>query len=111
MSPDGWSVVHQVAWRGAVEAAQVLVAHGADVNMKPESPHAAPALHGAVEDGGPAITRFLLDHRADPNAADAYGNTPLHSVVGGNLPTSPDARRPTRSGDEERDDCGSQLRR
>jgi len=42
------------------------------------------ALILACKNGDPKIVAELLQHRADPNAADNYGNTPLHWAIGEN---------------------------
>ncbi|MCB1887501.1 MAG: ankyrin repeat domain-containing protein [Rhodocyclaceae bacterium] len=40
------------------------------------------ALHHAAQRGDSAMAAMLLDAGADPNAADAEGNTPLHLLAG-----------------------------
>jgi ankyrin repeat protein len=86
VDPDGGSVMQQVGQHGAVETARVLLARGADVDMAAAGRHGGRALHAAVQQGGPGITAFLLDHGADPDAPDSYGNRPLHYASSAEMP-------------------------
>ena len=56
--------------------AELLLAHGADVNdgfaMTPGEPHLLSALYGAVgHAGNMVLARWLLDHGADPNDGES----------------------------------------
>ena len=42
------------------------------------------ALHAAVYGGHIEAVKLLLDHKADPDAADNQGMTPLHIAAIGN---------------------------
>jgi len=55
--------------------ARLLLEHGASPNMAGETP-----LHDAASCGCPAAVGLLLAHRADPNATNPNGQTPLHAV-------------------------------
>jgi len=53
-----------------------LLDKGADVNAGSLRP-----LTGAVQYGSAQIVKVLLDHRADPNSDDGYGNSVLVNAV------------------------------
>ena len=63
-----------------LDIAKVLVAAGADVNAKYSSELITP-LFLAVSKEHDLVARFLLDSKADPNAATLKGFTPLHIVA------------------------------
>lgn len=58
---------------------QLLIAHGADVNSQASS--GATALFWAVMRDQKDDEKFLLDHGANPNLANIYGDTPLICAV------------------------------
>ena len=58
---------------------QLLVAHGADVNVQGSS-GATPLFWAVMRDQKDDV-KFLLDHGANPNLADAYKDTPLICAV------------------------------
>jgi outer membrane protein assembly factor BamB len=62
--------------RGDVKAVETFLDKGVDPKSK--TPYGATALHFAADKGNVEITKLLLKHKADPNAADTfYGATPL----------------------------------
>ena len=66
-------------WRAVVSsqtnAVLVLLQAGVDINL----PHRnrLVVLHGAEAFGQPEMIRFLIDHGADLEIRDAYGETPI----------------------------------
>lgn len=58
------------------EELQRLVSLGVDVNA-PNS-DGSTALHVAATVGSRGVVQYLTDHRADINAVDSLGNTPLN---------------------------------
>ncbi|HUQ22341.1 MAG TPA: ankyrin repeat domain-containing protein [Gaiellaceae bacterium] len=79
-SPDGFTALHLAAFFGQEEAAKILVERGAEVNVVARNAniHVRP-LHSAAAGSHPGIVKLLLEHGADPNAAQDGGFTPLHS--------------------------------
>ncbi len=67
-------VLFHAAVSGQIPVAEVLVAHGADVNAGTGK---NTALHGAVFFGQPEMVRWLVTQGADVNAPDLKGKTPL----------------------------------
>ncbi len=67
-------VLYHAAVRGQISAAEVLVAHGADINAGRGK---NTALHAAVFFGQPEMVRWLIAQGADVNAPDFQGKTPL----------------------------------
>jgi len=57
------------------EMSRLLLEHGAKPNMGGDSP-----LHEAAASACSAAVGLLLDHSADPNATNAMGQTPLHTL-------------------------------
>jgi ankyrin repeat protein len=74
----GFTPLLFAARRGSVEAAGLLLAAGANVDL-PAANGASPLVI-AAHSGNGAMARLLLDHGADPNAAGA-GYTALHAAV------------------------------
>ncbi|MHB8763720.1 MAG: ankyrin repeat domain-containing protein [Deferrisomatales bacterium] len=70
-----WTPLHWAVWAGRVEAAELLLAAGADPNARNGVGHTP--LHWAVKRGDGEAAAVLLRHGADPRAADALGHTPL----------------------------------
>jgi ankyrin repeat protein len=81
-SPDGFTALHLAAFFGQDDAAKILVERGAGVNLVARNAniHVAP-LHSAAAGSHPGIVKLLLEHGADPNAAQDGGFTPLHSAA------------------------------
>jgi len=74
-TPDpstGWSALHYAAEQNGAEAAELLLAHGADANA--ESPVGETPLHVVT---GVEITRVILAHGGDPLRKDQLGSTPV----------------------------------
>lgn len=63
-----------------VAAARMLLAHGANPNFKDQ--FGQTALHYAVQMGNSELVKLLLDNKADPNAVDNNGITPLTTAKG-----------------------------
>jgi ankyrin repeat protein len=81
-SPDGFTALHLAAFFGQEEAAKILVERGGEVNLVARNAtiHVTP-LHSAAAGSHPGIVKLLLEHGADPNAAQDGGFTPLHSAA------------------------------
>jgi uncharacterized protein len=77
----GSSPLHDAVFEGQVEATQLLVEKGADVNSKSSSGTTALAgLIGAsssLNEKQLAAIKLLLDHKANPNLKGSQGKTPL----------------------------------
>ena len=73
---DGWTPLDEAADSGYFAMAKLLVARGADVNVRTKggrSPLYLAAMHGHG-----AIVKLLLERGADANLKDENGVTPLH---------------------------------
>ena len=81
-SPDGFTALHLAAFFGQEDAAKILVERGAEVSLVARNAniHVTP-LHSAAAGSHPGIVKLLLEHGADPNAAQDGGFTPLHSAA------------------------------
>jgi ankyrin repeat protein len=66
--------------RSALEAVQLLVSLGADVNAVGENGYTA--LHGAAYVGADSIVRFLVEQGARIETLDNFGQTPLSIAEG-----------------------------
>ena len=82
LSPGGTTALGAATLRGKLQMVQVLLKHGADVHQR--NGDGSTALHlttmsiwGMV----PKIGLFLLDHGADVDAADSFGQTPLMAAI------------------------------
>lgn len=67
LSTEGETALMTVARTGVVEAAKVLLDHGAKVNVREEW-HGQTALMWAVDEQHPAMVKELIAHGADVNA-------------------------------------------
>ncbi len=74
---------HAAATRKAVDAAEALIFHKADVNAK--KPDGVRPLHVACATGNLEIAKLLLSHGAQPGPADKQGRTPM-TLAKDNLP-------------------------
>jgi ankyrin repeat protein len=79
----GGAPLHYVASAGNLELARLLLAKGAEVNVRDHSPpyrRPLPSgntpLHWAIRAGQSDMAKFLLEHGADPNAKNSEGETP-----------------------------------
>ena len=83
------------AANGFRSVAELLLAHGADVNARTSDVRAlvlsgdrltGTALDVAVRRGDQALVELLLANKADVTAADEGGATPLHLAVSRGIP-------------------------
>jgi ankyrin repeat protein len=72
---SGQTTLHWAAFYGHVDAVQLLLEHGADVDAR--GADSATALHRAAESGHAEVVRVLLDGGATPSATDDDGRTAL----------------------------------
>ena len=75
VDPDGRTALMATAIDSKVEAAEILVAAGANVEL--QDPKGWSALHFAAQSCSVEIARLLLDAGAPVDPVDSYGNTPL----------------------------------
>ena len=75
----GFSALHFAAREGEIEAARMLIAAGADVDVRSADGKGALAL--AIYNGHYDIAELLIDAGADVNSADAERFTPLFWAV------------------------------
>jgi ankyrin repeat protein len=71
--------LHASVLGGHIKVAQLLVAHGANLNSRCRN-NLTP-LHIASREGHFKIAKWLLNHGADVNSQDKSGLTPLHFAV------------------------------
>lgn len=79
---DGFTALHLAAFFGHLEAAAVLLEHGAAPDALAGNGSLLRPLHSAAAGGHAAIVGLLLERGADPNARQHGGYVPLHSAAG-----------------------------
>src|SRR5689334_10975583 len=79
--PLGSTPLHDAAWNGYREIAELLIEYHADVNARHLEAGSTP-LHYAIIKDHPEIVELLLDHGADIKATYRSGATPLHLAAG-----------------------------
>jgi uncharacterized protein len=84
-SGDGWTALHLAAAFGTPPAVDMLLQHGASVDVVSKNPQHNQPLHAVISLGrDPETVRLLLSHGADPNAAQVAGFTSLFSAAAAN---------------------------
>jgi ankyrin repeat protein len=78
LTPDGAGAVLIAAGSRRLEAVQMVVELGLDVNRYPDARPSA--LHTAVRFGSDDIVEYLAAHGADFEARDNFGRTPLEEA-------------------------------
>lgn len=73
--PQGSTLLHEAAERGALESAELLLDRGLDVNAK--TPMGTTPLHAACRAGHAAVVDLLLKNHANPKLRTNHGATPL----------------------------------
>ncbi len=76
-SGDGFSALHLAAFYGREGAARLLLAHGADVDVRGRGWMTGTPLHSAASGSHTEVARALLDAGADPDARQAGAWTAL----------------------------------
>lgn len=83
--PGGWPALHLAAHYGQLECVELLLARGADVQLRSVNDMRNLALHaaaaGRIPERRAAILERLLDAGTPPDATQAGGFTALHSAV------------------------------
>lgn len=79
---DGFTALHLAAFFGQLEAAAVLLGHGAGADVPAGNDSRVRPLHSAAAGGHAAILALLLERGADPDARQHGGYVPLHSAAG-----------------------------
>lgn len=79
-SPDGFAPLHLAAFFGRDDAARLLLAHGADPDVRGRGPMTGTPLHSAASGNHTDVARVLLEAGADPNARQAEGWTALQAA-------------------------------
>jgi uncharacterized protein len=80
-SSFGWTPLHVAAFAGNVPTSEVLLSHGAEVNVRAESKFRNTPLQTALLSGQYETAKLLLEHGADALVRQAEGFTPLHEAA------------------------------
>lgn len=80
-SHDGWTPLHLAAHFGQLAIVDLLLARGAEVDARSHNALANTPLHAALAGEHRATARRLVEHRADVNAIEEGGYTPLHQAA------------------------------
>lgn len=80
-SYDGWTPLHLAVFFGAYEAAELLIARGADVNAFSRNGLVNMPIHAAAAGKRTSLVQLLLEKGANPNVQQRGGWTPLHQAV------------------------------
>ena len=85
---DGGTPLLRAAWGGHKEIAELLIANGADVNVKSGRTATTP-LHLAAYKGHKEVVELVIAKGADVNAKGDAGDTPLDWAISQNAPKPP----------------------
>ncbi len=80
-SADGYPALGLAVFFGHEDIAELLLAHGADVNAASKNAQRVTPLHAAVARRDARLVRELLVRGANPNAEQSGGFTPLHGAA------------------------------
>lgn len=83
-SDDGWTPLHLASFFGHAKAAELLLAHDADVTARSRNSTGNTPLHAALAANRKMVAGLLVGHGADVNATDAQGWRPLHLAASNN---------------------------
>jgi ankyrin repeat protein len=83
-APFSETPLHSAAARGSVAMAELLLAAGAEINVKDAG--GSTPLHNATKSGNPEMVQWLLLNKADASARDSAGRTPMHTAAFGGNP-------------------------
>lgn len=76
---DGFTPLHLACFFGQLEAAEILVRHGADTNAV--SPSRIAVIHSAAASRNSALLKLVLHAGANPNSQQQRGYTALHEAA------------------------------
>jgi ankyrin repeat protein len=76
----GWTALHHAAYDGHKEVVELLIANGADVNVRSRERGSTPLHHAALL-GHNQVIELLIAKGADVNAKDDNGDTPLDTAL------------------------------
>ncbi|KAA8589966.1 hypothetical protein FQN60_013331 [Etheostoma spectabile] len=79
LDAEGKSAFHLCASRGRLECLEVIISHGADVNVTDGAGFSA--LHLAAKNGQSECLKRLLQERLVVDCTDSIGRTPLHHAA------------------------------
>jgi ankyrin repeat protein len=80
-SGDGFAPLHLAAFFGQTDAVRLLLARGAEPDVRGQGWMTGTALSAAAAGGHTAIVLLLLEVGVDPNVQQAQGFTPLHAAA------------------------------
>jgi ankyrin repeat protein len=78
VSTDGFTPLGYAAYFGHLEAARMLLEHGANPNVVSKNDLSVAPLHSALAGGQTAIALLLIEKGANTNLQNGDGWTPLH---------------------------------
>ena len=80
-APDGFQPIGLACYFDNLNAVEVLISLGSDVNSPSQNAFMVCPLHSSVSAGSFPITKILLENGADPNKPQQNGILPVHSAA------------------------------